>query len=113
MTTWPATLPAPAINTYKESPPNNTRRTSMDKGPAKARRYTSANTRPVTFSMKLTPEQVVTLDEFYELVGGFVEFDFVSPRTGDTLSARFVENPNYSDQDGVLYNCSVSLEILP
>ena len=115
MATWPATLPYPALNTLKETPPNNAIRTQMDKGPDKVRRRTTANVRPLSFTLKLTPVQLETLDTFYvtTTASGVDEFDYTHPRTGDSVTARFVSPPDYAESEGVIYNCSVSLEILP
>lgn len=116
MATWPATLPAPAINSFREKPPNNTIRSTMDKGPAKVRRRTTANTRPISFTLKLTPEQTQALDDFYEIetFSGADEFDYVHPRTGENVTARFVSEPDYSEvEGGIIYTCSISLEIMP
>ena len=115
MSTWPVTLPPPALNTLREAPPNNIIRSSMDKGPDKVRRRTTANIRPISFTLKLTPEQVETLDQFYTITtsSGADEFDYTHPRTGDPVTARFVEPPQYSEVAGVIYDCGVSLEILP
>lgn len=115
MATWPATLPAPALNTLKESPPNNVIRTQMDKGPDKVRRRTTANVRPLSFTLKLTPAQVETLDTFFVTTtfSGADEFDYTHPRTGDPVTARFVGPPDYSEQEGVIYNAAIQLEILP
>lgn len=115
MATWPATLPAPAINTFQESPADNLLRTSMDKGPAKQRRRTTANTRPISFTLKLTPAQVQTLDDFFEdtLYSGADEFDYTHPRTGASVTARFTERPSYAESEGTIYNCAISLEIMP
>ncbi len=115
MTTWPATLPPPALSSLRESPPNNVIRTSMDKGPDKVRRRTTANIRPLSFNMKLTPAQVETLDEFFTdtTFSGSIEFDYEHPRTGENVTARFVEPPQYSENSGAIYDCSVSLEIMP
>jgi len=116
MATWPATLPPPAVNTFKERPPKNVIRSTMDKGPDKTRRRTTANVRPIGFTLKLTPEQVETLDNFFVLTtfSGADEFDYTHPRTGEACTARFVEEPDYSDVDGgIIYNVPISLEILP
>lgn len=115
MATWPATLPAPALNTLSETPPDNVIRTKMDKGPDKVRRRTTANIRPISFTLILTPTQTATLDTFYDTTtfSGADEFDYTHPRTGDAVKARFVEPPQYSENEGVLYNCSISLEIMP
>ena len=77
MAAWP-TLPAPLINTFKESTPDNLLRSSTDKGPAKIRRRSTAGVRPISFTLHLTPAQVNTLEIFYvtTLVSGAQEFDY-------------------------------------
>lgn len=115
MTTWPSTLPSPAINTFSEAPPNNIIRSSMDKGYDKVRRRTTASIRPISFTLKLTDDQVTIIDDFYndETVGGSLSFDYIHPRTGATVEARFAEPPSYQSNENVIYDVSVSLEILP
>lgn len=116
MAIWPATLPPPAVNSFREKPPLNTIRSTMDKGPAKVRRRTTANTRPMSFTLKLTPEQVQALDDFYvdTTYSGADEFEFVHPRTGDTVNARFTAEPDYSEvEGGIIYTVAIALEILP
>lgn len=115
MATWPATLPEPALSTLKESPPNNLIRTQMDKGPDKVRRRTTANIRPLAFTLKLTSAQTEILDEFYTdtTFSGADEFDYTHPRTNASVKARFVEPPEYSENNAVIYDCAISLEILP
>lgn len=87
----------------------------MDRGPAKVRRRTTANTRPISFSLNLTPEQTATLDTFYDdtTFSGSDEFDYTHPRTGSACKARFADKPQYSEREGVLYSASISLEIMP
>lgn len=115
MSTWPASLPPPALNTLKEAPPNTTIRSQMDKGPDKVRRRTTANIRPISFVLKLTPAQVEILDTFYvtTTAGGADEFTYTHPRTAASVVARFVSPPDYAESEGVIYNCSIALEILP
>ncbi len=115
MATWPVTLPPPALNTLRESPPRNVIRSNMDKGPAKTRRRTTANIRPLSFSLNLTEAQVQTLDDFFvtTLFSGADEFDYTHPRTGAPVTVRFVQEPEYSEREGVLYNVGIALEILP
>lgn len=115
MPTWPTTLPAPAINTLQEAPPNNTIRTSMDKGPEKLRRRTTANIRPINFSMVLTSAEITILDGFYvsDTYSGSESFDYTHPRTGVACTARFVAPPEYSEHEGSCYMAAVQLEILP
>lgn len=117
MATWPASLPYPALNTLKESPPKNAIATQMDKGPAKTRRRTTANVRPLAFSLKLTPAQTETLDTFFDTTtfSGVDEFSYTHPRTGESVTARFKPDwvPEYNETEGVLYVCSIELEIMP
>jgi len=115
MAEWPDTFPGPALNTLQEAPPDNAIRSKMDKGPAKVRRRTTANVRPISFTLKLTPEQTQELDEFYDITthSGVDVFDYIHPRTGAACEARFVERPTYGEMEAVIYNCSISLEIMP
>lgn len=113
MPTWPSGL-CPLINTFKESPPDNAIRTEMDRGPAKMRRRTTANVRPVAFSMFLKPAQVQTLDDFYmnDTFSGVEPFDFQHPRTKQYVKARFTAMPQYTNRS-TGYDVSIALEILP
>lgn len=115
MTTWPTSLPRPTVDSFSETTPNNSIRSSMDKGPAKVRRRTTANVRPISFSLKLEPSLVDVVDEFYidTTASGSLSFDFVHPRTLETVEARFVEPPSYKELGNALFNVSISLEVLP
>lgn len=105
----------PLVNSVSESPPENVIRSSMDKGPAKVRRRTTANIRPIQFKLMLTPAQTAIMDDFYvnQTVSGADEFDFTHPRTKQPVKARFVSPPSYSERGGRLWEIGVSLEILP
>ncbi len=115
MPTWPVSFPPPAAGTLQESPPDNALRTSMDKGPDKIRRRTTANVRPLSFSIYLDDDQVQEMDEFYneDTYSGSVEFDYVHPRTLANVSARFTAPPQYSHREAGLWTVNVSLEVLP
>ena len=115
MAVFPSTLPAPALNTLVETPPDNVIRTQMDKGPDKVRRRTTANVRPLSFTLKLTPAETQVLDDFYDntTFSGADEFDYTHPRTGEAVKARFTQPPQYQEHEGVIYLCSIALEILP
>ena len=69
----------------------------------------------LSFNLKLTPAEVTTLDTFYDTTtaSGAIEFDYTHPRTSAAVTARFVSIPQYSEVEGVLYNCAIQLEILP
>lgn len=113
MPTWPSQF-CPLINSYQESPPDNVIRTKMDKGPDKIRRRTTANIRPVSFKMFLKNEDIQILDDFYviETFSGSEPFDFINPRSKQSVKARFVSFPIYSNRS-TGYEVSVQLEILP
>lgn len=115
MAAWPAQLPAPALNSFSESLPNNTIRSSVDVGPAKVRRRTTANVRPISFVLKLTSEQWDILEDFFlnDTFSGSDSFDYTHPVSGLGLTARFAEPPSRQDVEGVVWNAAISLEILP
>lgn len=87
----------------------------MDVGPDKVRRRTTADIRPIAFSLALTPAQTQILDDFYvtDLFSGAAEFDFIHPRTKALRRARFVSPPDYKETGGRLYTASINLELLP
>lgn len=113
MATWPAQF-CPLLNSLQESPPENAIRSSMDKGPAKIRRRTTANIRPLSFRLFLKPAQLEIMENFYEVetYSGVDEFDYIHPRTSQAVKARFV-SLSWNERSGVGYDVSVSLEILP
>ncbi len=114
MPVWPSTF-CPLLNTLQESPPENTIRSTMDKGPAKVRRRTTANIRPLSFRLFLKPAQLQVLEAFYseDTYSGVDAFDFIHPRTKEAVSARFAQPPSWQERSGIGYEVSVSLEILP
>lgn len=114
MPAWPATLPAPLIEGFSTQPANNVQRTPMDVGPPKTRKITSANIRPMSFSLLLTSSQLATLRAFFEddVAGGATAFTFEDPETGDTVNAKFAQPYSAAHSSG-LWRVSVSLEIQP
>lgn len=115
MVAWPTDRQfCPLKGSFQESPPENAIRSSMDKGPDKVRRRTTANVRNIAFRLYLSPDNVQVLDNFFENLtfSGAIEFDYNHPRTGQAVKARFVQPPSYSDRS-TGYDVSVSLEILP
>ncbi len=116
MTTWPDTLPvSPLLEGFHEAAPVTSIRTDMEQGPAKLRQRTTAAVRTLTVSYLLGKTQVATLETFYSatLAGGTGSFDFVHPRTGDTVSCRFVRPPEYGAVNGNFFKALLALEILP
>jgi len=119
---WPATLPTKFNETdYTEGVANNLLRSQMDYGPAKIRRRTSANPRPVSGSMQMTNEQLEDLITFVDTttLGGSLPFDFPAQRGGGTWLARFGNEglptwkPNGYMDDEVAWTVTMKLEILP
>lgn len=116
MATWPATLPPPLSQSFRETPPDGSLRTQMDKGPAKVRRRSTAMTRQIAFEMALDQDQLDDLDDFFTTTtySGSDEFTFTHPRTSEVVSARFTSPPNYTDlNNGDYYTATIELEILP
>lgn len=113
---WPTTLPqAFAAASYKESPANLLVSSQTDIGPAKIRRRSSSGPRPVSGSMTMTREQLISLRAFYtdDLVDGSLRFSWRDPLEADAPAEyRFVDPPEWSADAG-LYTVTLSLEILP
>jgi hypothetical protein len=116
MAQWPDGLPKPLINSTNEGIPDTLLKTQMDKGPPKRRNRTSANIAPYSYSMKLKPAALDILIDFYKttLSNGADSFSYTHPRTGEVIEAQFAEPPTWGDiEGGIVYNVSISLEILP
>jgi hypothetical protein len=115
MASWPSGLPQiPLMAGYEETFPDTAIRTEMEVGPAKVRRRTSHNVRPLSVGFYLTTAQVDILDTFYSttLSGGTLAFDHEHPRTGDAAELRFTGPPKISVA-GADYLAEFGLEIMP
>lgn len=110
MATWPTSLKITRDN-YSESAPRTAIRSSMDVGPDKMRKRSSAQVRQVSFRLFLTDALLDTLDDFF-VANEALAFDFTDPRTDAAKRARFVEPPQYSLKD-TMWDVSVKLEYLP
>lgn len=116
MASWPGTLPqSPLLESYQETAPNGLLRTQMEAGPAKVRRRFTAAPRPFKFRVDLTTAQVGTLDAFFltTCAMGALAFDWLHPRTGASVSYRFVSPPAYTPADGDVWKADLDLEIMP
>ena len=116
MTTWPDTLPAsPLLENFRELLPETTIRTDMDTGPAKIRQRTTAAVGSLMVNYLLSTAETIALDAFYQttLFGGSGAFDYTHPRTGATLSCRFVSPPEYAPVNGNYFKVTLTLEVLP
>jgi len=114
--TWPATVPTDIhVGSFREELPDNLLRTSMDVGPDKLRRRTTANIRPWTGSIIMTKSQLATFDTFYvsTLASGSLTFTFAHPRTAASSEMRFANIPTYTPIGGDYWEMSAQWEILP
>ena len=114
MATWPSKF-CPLMGSYQESPADNLIRSSMDTGPAKIRKRSTSNTKPMSFNIYVRNEDMDEFDGFFntDTMGGSLEFDFTHPRTKLAVKARFTSIPSYSDRSGKGFNVSIELEIMP
>jgi hypothetical protein len=116
MSAWPATLPQQFEQEgYEETFPQVTIRTEMDVGPAKVRKRYTAAIKPFVGFMFMTPEQVDTLETFFETTTayGSLAFDWEHPRTGDPVSCRFVGEPQLEAVEGGDFKVTIQIEVLP
>lgn len=115
MATWPATLPQQfRQDGYTRAMPDNLLRSSMDVGPAKVRRRTTANVGPTSGQMLLTYAQKQILEDFYrdDLFDGALPFDF--PDWDETVREfRFTRPPSFINTGGDQWMVSLNLERLP
>ena len=88
----------------------------MDVGPAKVRRRSTAGARPVKGKIRVTKEQLETFETFYnnDLASGSLRFQWTKPTDDQTaVEMRFTEEYGQSTSDGINFDISMSLEILP
>src|SRR5208282_3063840 len=106
---------SPLLENFQELLPQTAIRTDMDTGPAKIRQRTTAAVGSLMVSYLLSTAQTEALDTFYEttLFGGSGAFDYTHPRTGVTLSCRFVSPPSYAPVNGTYFKATLTLEVLP
>lgn len=115
MPAYPASLPAPLIGSLKESKPDLLIRTSMDAAVDKVRRRYSQGATKLSYQIILEESQVSTLDTFYTttIKSGSLTFDYTHPRTGASVTARWINPPTYELLNYKHYKVTVELEILP
>ena len=113
MAAWPATLPQ-CQSQYSEKRQDGALRSDMDTGPAKVRRRFTATSTYLQLTYLLTLSQSTELDTFYDVTTnkGSDVFDFLHPRLGTTVRARFMEPPELA-ADRLLWRARVQLEVLP
>ena len=113
---WPSGLPALVqVEGFNETQPDLAIRTEMDAGPAKVRRRFTAGVTPISAQQMITKSQVSTFETFYNttLLGGTLRFSWTDPISTATVEARFVSPPKIIALGGMMFQLSMSLEILP
>ena len=114
---WPLTLPQKFLrSSYAEGMGDGLLRSKMDIGPAKVRRRSSAAPRPLEVTARMTVTQVRTMRTFVSgtLLGGALPFSIPDPLGGGALlMVRLAEMPRWTAVSDVIYDVSLSLEVLP
>jgi hypothetical protein len=122
MVDWPSTLPQNMLlDEYSSGMPENTLRSSMDTGPAKVRRRSSAQPKRRVGKIFVTDDELDDFKDWYtdDIVDGSLRFDWVDPDDGVTaVEMRFVEAPTWAPVDndpitGTYWEVMLDLEILP
>lgn len=114
---WPASLPQWALQRGFRSGGHKTNiRSEMGYGPAKVRRRTSSDTKPVTISIHVTQAQLDTLESFYNttLEMGALAFEWVDFETKtDPVDYRFLSRFTTSVYGYDTWTIAMSLERMP
>ncbi len=114
--TWPALLPlVPEQEGYGEKWPDNKVRTSVDVGPPKVRKRSTAGVKELNCVYYLTPDQVTILETFYQDTSGYgsIPFDWNHPRTGAPITVRFKDQPKISPVGGNEWRAELTVEVIP
>lgn len=116
MNTWPATLPSrPLLEGATESWPDVVIRSNTDTGPAKLRqRYTAGVTRFYA-QFVLNSTQVGTFETFFKttISNGATAFTMANPRTGTSVTMRFVGVPQITPIAGGYSRVGCTIEAMP
>lgn len=117
--TWPTDLPTRFNQSgFQMGRARNSIRSTMETGPQKVRRRSTAGVKPLRGSMTMTTEQLDSFRVFYDstLIDGNIPFDIPDPMDEDnTLLVRFdTDQPpveEFASHDKWLVN--MVLEVLP
>ena len=110
MSTWPSKFKI-LRDSFTEGLPDRVISSNMDVGPAKKRRRTILASYTVNMTVLIAMNDVDEFRQFY-LDNDVGVFDFVHPRTNQTVQARFASVPSPTLNE-TQYTASVELEILP
>ncbi|KTR07332.1 hypothetical protein NS365_04550 [Aureimonas ureilytica] len=113
---WPASLPQCfLLGTTNEAIGDGRIVSSMDVGPAKLRRRSSAMPGALSGRFRFTRAQLAVARDFLEvtLLGGVLPFRFPAQSKDGTVLVRLKEMPNWMRETGQTYSCELTLEVLP
>ena len=110
MATWPSKFKILRDN-FTEGLPDRVISSNMDVGPAKKRRRTILASYKVNMLVYIAMSDVDDFRQFY-LDNDVAVFDFIHPRTNQTVQARFASVPSPTLNE-TYYTASVELEIMP
>jgi len=112
---WPTALYGKILKgSYRETPPKNTIRTSMDTGPPKVRRRSTTNNSKFDLEHFFTSAEVIVFDEFFQntLKSGSLSFNYRHPKTQTIGEFQFSDAPEYSEMNQG-YRIRTKMEMLP
>jgi hypothetical protein len=113
---WPVSLPKPLFDGYTEGMADNRLRSRTDIGPPKVRRRTTANIRPIRFSMVMSDAQLVTFKNFINvtILGGTLPFIMTDPVAGGNITVQIGEAmPNWNPISNTKWLVTLDGEVMP
>lgn len=118
MTDWPTGVPTTQFVGLTRKRVLGRSRTQNDVGPANSRRRFTASVINITLPVVFTNAEHELFDAWYK-VNGAASFNFVDPLTGETVTFRFTDDPDFTaktggdDDDYKTWEGTLPLEILP
>lgn len=113
---WPGSLPPSWGGKASRDPGDNTIRSQMEIGPAKARPRSSADTIAISFVLRLDRTEWKTLDDFYLVdCKKTLPFDWkdFADASEPTATFRFMRRPKAVHDAGPYWNVTIDMEQLP
>lgn len=114
---WPGTLPQEVMTSgYSLALADNRLRTPVDYGPPLVRKRSSANIKPLSVTMSMTPAQWDDFLDFInnDLEGGTLPFTFPEPYGGADLLVMFGDSMPTTEPYGTLdYLVHMQLVVMP
>lgn len=102
---WPLDLPQRVNTDFSETGNTNIVRSPMDAGPAKMRRR-SEGVKTLKVSFDMSTANCASFETFvYDTLNSTARFDFVHPRTEETVEVRIVPS-----SDGQLFTSNYIIE---